>query len=62
MHESQALTVEGGAAQGIRRPVDGALSLMENASQERRRTIVALVSASIISLVVWGLIVALNVQ
>jgi hypothetical protein len=35
---------------------------MENASQERRRTIVALVSASIISLVVWGLIVALNVQ
>jgi hypothetical protein len=62
MSESQALTVEGGAAQGIRSPVDGTVSLMENASQERRRTIVALVSASIISLVVWGLIVALNVQ
>ncbi|MDB4979954.1 MAG: hypothetical protein JWM82_706 [Myxococcales bacterium] len=29
---------------------------------ERRRTIVALVSASIISLVVWGLILALNLQ
>jgi hypothetical protein len=30
--------------------------------QERRRTIVAIVSASIISLVVWGLIVALKLQ
>jgi hypothetical protein len=30
--------------------------------QERRRTIVAIVSASIISLVVWGLIVALKIQ
>lgn len=49
-------------AQGVRRPVDGALSLMEHASQERRRTVVALISASVISLVVWGLIVALNVQ
>jgi hypothetical protein len=29
---------------------------------ERRRTILALVSASIISLVVWGLIVALKIQ
>jgi hypothetical protein len=29
---------------------------------ERRRTIVALVSASVISLMVWGLIVALNVH
>ncbi|HEY2729870.1 MAG TPA: hypothetical protein VGK52_08000 [Polyangia bacterium] len=28
---------------------------------DRRRTIVALVSASIISLMVWGLVVALNV-
>jgi hypothetical protein len=35
---------------------------MEHASQERRRTVVALISASVISLVVWGLIVALNVQ
>jgi hypothetical protein len=31
-------------------------------AQERRRTIVAIVSASIISLVVWGLIVALKIQ
>jgi hypothetical protein len=29
---------------------------------ERRRTIVALVSASIISLMVWGLVVMLNVH
>jgi hypothetical protein len=29
---------------------------------ERRRTVVAIVSASIISLVVWGLIVALKIQ
>ncbi|HVU52720.1 MAG TPA: hypothetical protein VHL80_18695 [Polyangia bacterium] len=29
---------------------------------ERRRTIVALVSASVISMLVWGLIVALHVQ
>ncbi|HVZ72458.1 MAG TPA: hypothetical protein VHJ20_08795 [Polyangia bacterium] len=32
------------------------------APQERKRTIVALVSASIISLVVWGLILALKIQ
>jgi hypothetical protein len=35
---------------------------LQNASQDRRRTVVALVSASIISLVIWGLIVALNVH
>jgi len=29
---------------------------------ERRRTIVALVSASVISMLVWGLIVVLHVQ
>jgi hypothetical protein len=29
---------------------------------ERRRTIVALISASVISLVVWGLVVALNLH
>lgn len=29
---------------------------------ERRRTVVALLSASIISMVVWGLIVVLNVH
>ena len=34
---------------------------VESAS-ERRRTIVALVSASIISLMVWGLVVMLNVH
>jgi hypothetical protein len=31
-------------------------------SHEKRRTVTALVSASIISLVVWGLIVVLNVH
>jgi hypothetical protein len=62
MQESEIMMGERGMAQGVRRPVDGALSLMEHASHERRRTVVALVSASIISLVVWGLIVALNVQ
>jgi hypothetical protein len=31
-------------------------------AEERKRTVVALVSASIISLVVWGLIVILNVH
>lgn len=51
-----------GFPQGLVEPVDGTSSAMENAIQERRRTVVALVSASIISLVVWGLIVALNVQ
>jgi hypothetical protein len=30
--------------------------------QERRRTVFALVSASIISLVVWGLVIALNIH
>lgn len=29
---------------------------------ERRRTIVALLSASLISLVVWGLVIVLNVR
>jgi hypothetical protein len=32
------------------------------AASEGRRTVVALVSASIISLVVWGLVVVLNVH
>jgi hypothetical protein len=31
-------------------------------SQEKARTILAVVAASVISLVVWGLIVALNVR
>jgi hypothetical protein len=30
--------------------------------EEKRRTVVALVSASVISLVVWGLVVILNVH
>jgi hypothetical protein len=29
---------------------------------EKRRTVVALVSASVISVVVWGLVVALHLQ
>jgi len=33
-----------------------------NDGGDRRRTIVALVSASIISLMVWGLVVVLNVH
>ena len=61
--------------QGTPSPTDVKPSPMENAEkminivgpiavapQERRRTIVAIVSASIISLVVWGLIVALKNQ
>ena len=43
----------------LRVPLDSAL---ETASQERRRTVVALISASIICLVVWGLVVALNIH
>jgi hypothetical protein len=39
-----------------------ALGSATSRPHERRRTIVALVSASIISLVVWGLILALNLQ
>jgi hypothetical protein len=31
-------------------------------SKERARTILAVVTASVISLVVWGLVVALNVR
>jgi hypothetical protein len=42
--------------------MNGMLALAARGPQERRRTIVAIVSASIISLVVWGLIVALNIQ
>jgi hypothetical protein len=37
-------------------------AFMENTMVERRRTIVALVSASVISLVVWGLVLVLNVH
>jgi hypothetical protein len=64
------------SGQGIASASDVKASVMENIQKmpvivgstasarphERRRTIVALVSASIISLVVWGLILALNLQ
>jgi hypothetical protein len=36
--------------------------LNSSGAGERRRTIVALVSASVISVLVWGLIVVLHVQ
>jgi hypothetical protein len=59
-------------AQGKRRGTDVPRALMSEevqgsvvavmASPERRRTVLAVVSASIISLVVWGLIVVLNVH
>ena len=69
MHESQMMVGNpSGAlssqvtAQVVKHGVDVRTSAMENASQERRRTVVALVSASIISLVVWGLIIVLNVH
>lgn len=35
---------------------------MTQPQQEQKRTVVALVSASIISLVVWGLVIILNVH
>jgi hypothetical protein len=35
---------------------------VESRIGERRRTVVALVSASVISLVIWGLVLALHVQ
>ena len=38
------------------------VAILESAAPEGRRTILALVSASIISLVVWGLVIALNVH
>jgi len=35
---------------------------MKAPEQEQKRTVVALVSASIISIVVWGLVIILNVH
>lgn len=52
---------ETNSIQGSRAWVDGMGSVMGNIG-ERRRTIVAVVSASVISVVVWGLIVVLHVQ
>jgi hypothetical protein len=40
----------------------GTLEAAAPRSQEKARTILAVVAASVISLVVWGLIVALNVR
>ena len=70
-HESSRANL----GQGITLASDVKASVMENVQKmplvvssavprahEGRRTIVALVSASIISLVVWGLILALNLQ
>jgi hypothetical protein len=41
---------------------DSGRSVLENRLGDRRRTIVALVSASVISVVTWGLVVALHLQ
>jgi hypothetical protein len=46
----------------VRTTYDAGLVMMEPSWKERRRTIVALVSASVISVVVWGLVVALHVH
>jgi len=49
--------------QGDSACADVRVSVMEPRGHgERRRTIVALVSASVISVLVWGLIVVLHVQ
>jgi hypothetical protein len=40
----------------------GGTSLVVSALKEKKRTIFALVAASVISLVVWGLVVVLNVR
>ena len=47
--------------QGSSACADG-VGFMEHRRGERRRTIVAVVSASVISFVVWGLIVVLHIQ
>jgi hypothetical protein len=47
-------------ANGVR--ADGTTRIMQSKVVERRRTVVALLSASVISIVVWGLVVALNVH
>jgi hypothetical protein len=49
--------------QGDSACADVAVSVLESRGHgERRRTIVAIVSASVISVLVWGLIVVLHVQ
>jgi hypothetical protein len=54
-------------AQGMPPRADVVGAAMQNGAislrlQERRRTIVALISASVISLVLWALVIALKVQ
>jgi hypothetical protein len=48
--------------QGTIARADVRMGNMENGLVERRRTVVALVSASVISIVVWGLVVVLNIH
>lgn len=48
--------------QGTVTRADVRMGNMENGLVEKRRTVVALVSASVISLVVWGLVIVLNVH
>ena len=40
----------------------GPWGAVQRISQEKSRTILAVVAASVISLVVWGLVVALNIR
>jgi hypothetical protein len=40
----------------------GSLKVVVSGVKEKKRTLVALLAASVISLVVWGLVVALNVR
>lgn len=62
--------MNGSSIQGNASSADVHMSAMEShvsslsviPGVERRRTVVALLSASIISLVVWGLVVVLNVH
>jgi hypothetical protein len=56
MRQQTGQSIQGGGAWA-----DG-VKVTEPGHAERRRTIVALVSASLISVVVWGLIVALHIQ
>jgi len=69
MHQGENMM--GVGAQGNGRIPDVGMLPMEHAARrktlvvaahEGRRTVLALVSASIISLVIWGLVVVLNVH
>jgi hypothetical protein len=48
--------------QGTVARADVRMGNMEHGLVERRRTVVALVSASVISVVIWGLVIVLNVH